>query len=334
MAEPSELAARFAQRAKVVLFNVYVVTTLIELALLVPLRSNFTAIRLDVMNIPPDQITRFRPNLRDVEHTHEHAPGAIRGYQPIRISTNAEGFRDVDHTLTAAPGVFRVAVFGDSFIFGLGLQQRDTLPNALQRDLGDRYETFNFGIPGMNFEGMGRMTQVFGMKYHPDVALYSFICDDVSTTDSVSVVRWSRNVEGVTRVMPDFINEGIQRVFVNWKMALYTSDFRVISLVPPLYWHRISLVLDYLYSLAARNGHEVMVVDYCRSWNFAYAVRRYDAAHHTHTRVIDDFRLEVNSNDGHPTAACNRAASARLTPVLREVRAQREAAAARSPSRP
>ncbi len=334
MPEPSELATRFAQRAKVVLFNVCAVTTLIELALLVPLRSNFTPIRLDVMNVPPDQIARFRPNLRDVEYVHEQAPGAVRGYRPIRISTNAEGFRDVDHAVARSPGVFRVAVFGDSFIFGLGLQQPDTLPSALQRDLGDRYELFNFGIPGMNFEGMGRMTQVFGMKYRPDVALYSFICDDVSTTDSVSVMRWSRTIQGLSSALPYVINEGVQRLFVNWKMALYTSDFRVISMVPPLYWHRIDLVLDYLHSLAARGGHEVMVVDYCRSWNFAYAVRRYDSGHGTRTQVIDDFRLEVNSNDGHPTAACNRAASARLTPALREARARREVAAARSPSRP
>ena len=74
--------------------------------------------------------------------------------------------------------------------------------------------------------------------------------------------------------------------------------------------------------------------DYCRNPNFAYAVRRFDSGHGTRTRVIDDFLLEVNSNDGHPTAACNRSASARLVPALREARARREAADARTSSRP
>ena len=147
-------------------------------------------------------------------------------------------------------------------------------------------------------------------------------------------MRWSRSIQDRTSALPGFVNRGIHRFFTNWKMALYISDFRVISMVPPLYWHRISVVLEYLHSLAARGGHEVMVVDYCRNPNFAYAVRRYDSGHGTRTRVIDDFLLEVNSNDGHPTAACNRSASARLVPALREARARREAADARTSSRP
>lgn len=334
MPEPSPTVVRFAARAKVALFNAFAAAMLVQLALMAPVRANFTAIRLDVMNIAPDQIARFRPNLRDVPYTHDLAPGARRGYTEIRISTNAEGFRDVDHATAKPPGVFRVAVFGDSFVFGLGLSQDDTLPSALGRALGPGYETFNFGIPGMNLEGMGRMTQVFGLKYHPDLAVYSFICDDVSTTDSVSVLRWRRDYGWLRALVPDAADELFDRFFIGWKMARYTSDLRLIAMVPPLYRRRISLVLGYLHALADRNGHEVAVVDFCRNWNFAPAVRAWDAAHRRRTTLIDDFRVEVNDNDAHPTARCNRDIAARLTPAVRAMRARREAAGGAPTSRP
>ncbi len=123
MPELSPTVARFARHAKVVMFNLYAVATVVELALVVPMRANFTAIRLDAMNIPPGEVSRLQPNLRDVPYVHHRPPGASRNYQLIRVSTNGEGFRDVDHAIERPPGVFRVAVFGDSFIFGLGLSQ-------------------------------------------------------------------------------------------------------------------------------------------------------------------------------------------------------------------
>ncbi len=212
--------------------------------------------------------------------------------------------------------------------------QPDTLPSLLGRELGGTYETFNFGISGMNFEGMGQMTQLFGLKYRPDVAVYSFICDDVSKTDSVSIFRWRRPLRRLIDALPASIGHriNVESLLVGWKMARYTSDFRALLLVPPLYRQRIEVVLDYLYLLAARNGHEIVLVDYCRNDNFTAAVRHRDAVHGSHTVVINDFPVELNSNDHHPTAACNRAITARLAPVLRAARARREAGTVPSPS--
>jgi hypothetical protein len=39
----------------------------------------------------------------------------------VEIATNAEGFRDVERPLIKPPGTTRVAVLGDSFVFGSGV---------------------------------------------------------------------------------------------------------------------------------------------------------------------------------------------------------------------
>jgi len=135
---PSERAARFGRTSKVVLVNLYLLTVGVLLALLIPFRSNFSPIRGDVLQGGAGDIHRLRPNLRDEPYLHGAPPGIGIHYSPITVSTNAEGFRDRDHPLEKAPGTFRVAVFGDSFVFGLAVAQAETLPNQLDASSTDR----------------------------------------------------------------------------------------------------------------------------------------------------------------------------------------------------
>jgi hypothetical protein len=64
-----------------------------------------------------------------------------------RPDLNALGYRDVEFS-EDKQGRTRVAVLGDSFVFGDNVGPRQTMPKALERALGPAYEVWNFGIAG------------------------------------------------------------------------------------------------------------------------------------------------------------------------------------------
>src|SRR5512140_1826765 len=74
-----------------------------------------------------------------------HVEG-LRSGEPWQadVRTNAAGFRDVEHAGKAA-GVTRVAVLGDSFVFGSGVRQDEGLTHDLAARLGPAFEVVNLG---------------------------------------------------------------------------------------------------------------------------------------------------------------------------------------------
>jgi hypothetical protein len=65
--------------------------------------------------------------------------------------TNRQGFRDRNHPLLPDRNRTRIAVVGDSFIWGLPLDQTDLLPQLVEQHLNARgwpVEVPNFGVTG------------------------------------------------------------------------------------------------------------------------------------------------------------------------------------------
>jgi hypothetical protein len=73
---------------------------------------------------------------------------------PIDQEVNALGFRGpAIPTGLANPGMTRIAMLGDSFVYGMGVQGTETLSARLSEALaaaGKSVEVLNFGVPGYN----------------------------------------------------------------------------------------------------------------------------------------------------------------------------------------
>ena len=83
------------------------------------------------------------------EEEHPHRP-------PIQVTLNRYGFRDHDWTDLPEEGVTRIALIGDSNVFGLGVDDEGLLDRLLEAELtrldpGRRWEVLNLGVPGFGF---------------------------------------------------------------------------------------------------------------------------------------------------------------------------------------
>ena len=83
-----------------------------------------------------------------------------------------------------APGVFRVAVVGDSFTFGTGVDDDETWEAVLASGLvarGAPVEILNAGVPGYGFDQVFRAAQSWSAKLRPDLVLVGLHCTDLAS---------------------------------------------------------------------------------------------------------------------------------------------------------
>ena len=95
------------------------------------------------------------------------------------IRVNSLGFREreIPPKTTAR---YRIAVVGDSFTWGQGVEEPDRYSNLIQGFLGPRYEVFNFGKPGDNMpEHLDVLTQALSVS--PDFILLQLYINDFET---------------------------------------------------------------------------------------------------------------------------------------------------------
>ncbi len=98
-------------------------------------------------------------------------------YGPAQF--NAAGMRDTEEHDLDARGRRRVAVVGDSLVWGEFLPVEDTIPLRLRARLGDGWEVLPFGVSGYDTAQEARWYEVAVRPYHPDVVVVVFCMNDM-----------------------------------------------------------------------------------------------------------------------------------------------------------
>ena len=93
-----------------------------------------------------------------------------RDQHGFALSTNGDGLR------TRVPvgrtgGRVRVALLGDSTVFGWGVNDGESVAEGAQQALGDRYEVMNAGQPGYSTTMMSWLFGEVIQSYKPDIAV-------------------------------------------------------------------------------------------------------------------------------------------------------------------
>ena len=99
------------------------------------------------------------------------------------LNINARGWRDYEYPYKKNEGVFRIAMLGDSCLFGWGIKMEETTPKVLERQLNRqfsprKYEVLNLGVPGYNTAMEVELFYRKSLAYSPDMVILHFFDND------------------------------------------------------------------------------------------------------------------------------------------------------------
>ena len=99
----------------------------------------------------------------------------------ITYQINSQGFRNpVDFDSLENKSKKRILLLGDSFLFGIFLENEKTISSLLQKDLGTDYEIYNMAIPAWGIDQMYLAYQKYIEQIKPDQVVLFFIDDDIA----------------------------------------------------------------------------------------------------------------------------------------------------------
>jgi lysophospholipase L1-like esterase len=118
-------------------------------------------------------LRRFAPTL----------PEEFRHNPTWQIALNSHGDRTDEYKPAKPPGTVRIACIGDSWTFGMNVNQDQTYPSRLQswlneRRPGQRFEVLNFGVLGYtSYQGLQQLRNRV-LDLHPDILAIGFGMND------------------------------------------------------------------------------------------------------------------------------------------------------------
>ena len=124
----------------------------------------------------------------------------------VNVQTNSYGMRNSEIPIEKSPDSIRIALLGDSFAFGWGVDVDKIFAHILEERLNSfasgkrKIEVLNFGVPGYStFQEVADFFEK-GLQFKPDIVLVYFIDNDfdlpffIRSIESNDLVhRWSRD---------------------------------------------------------------------------------------------------------------------------------------------
>ena len=116
-------------------------------------------------------IYTLKPNLND-------------NFTGVTVHTNSFGMRSPERPLAKAVGTYRIALVGDSFAFGWGVDEDKIFAKVIEDKLnesageGRKYEVLNFGVPGYSTFQEVALLKERGLSFNPDAVLVFLVHND------------------------------------------------------------------------------------------------------------------------------------------------------------
>lgn len=123
----------------------------------------------------------FQPELGAIPVPLQKGKQSSPGSSDFTYSNNSLGFRGSREYAPKKAGVRRILCLGDSFTYGIGVNDDQTFAVHLERHLRETQsaaEVINAGCPGKGTDYELKLFQSIGAKLRPDVTILSFFSND------------------------------------------------------------------------------------------------------------------------------------------------------------
>ena len=136
-----------------------------------------------------EEASKFKRDIVSLgEERQESIPGTIIfKYKPAvreSFTFNSDGFRNREFT-EKEKDEFRIAVFGDSKVFGFAVQDKDTISSVAERKLREHFHknitVLNMGVEGHDIQRSVATAKFYLDKIQPDMVVFYSLIIDVHT---------------------------------------------------------------------------------------------------------------------------------------------------------
>jgi hypothetical protein len=240
------------------------------------------------------------------------AASATAGPSAVVYRTNAFGFREPPFASLKPNGAIRVALIGDSYVYGTGVSEDGTLRARLAEELARRwpgrlFEVLNLGIPGDNLGSHVDLFAATMARLQPDaVVLCLTLANDLS--------RWDEQVErqDARRVgLFSFV-----RFLVGDAAGWLWAAFRLETTVTPAGLAFLDQQIGRIEAIRGTSGPRVLLFFGFHEWDPAITERLQRIPD---TALVPDGLLGPDDfipGDGHPTAVGNTRSARRIADAL------------------
>ena len=261
---------------------------------------------LQAMNLVPGDVRYSKMNIRNASNMVHTTKNYV-----YKFSTSPSGVRGSKTSLRKLPEVFRIAFVGDSFTFGLGVGDADTVPAQLEKELRKlgvtrTIEVLNFGVPGVGPIAYWEIVSKYVLEYQPDLVILGILnYNDLVDTNPITFRDEEKIASDIAGALPrkqpdpDNPEEDISR---NWGLnsAVVRLSFRVyLRLVRKIDWKTYGT----RWSGPKGNLIENPPAD-CRKALTTIKICEYD----NYTKTFDGFQMsafDIALNDGSIRRACD-----------------------------
>lgn len=133
---------------------------------------------------PPEWLYMELRNV--VQQTHSEPANQGRGYIPranlsqiftnrefkTMVQINSKNLRDQEYSTEKLTSKKRILAFGDSFVFGWGVENNETTTEILEQKYLNGVEVLNFGVSGYCAGQQLARLKAEGLSYQPDIVLF------------------------------------------------------------------------------------------------------------------------------------------------------------------
>jgi hypothetical protein len=130
---------------------------------------------------------------------YEVKPNLNELFKMRQMTTNSQGLRDQEYSLKKPANTYRVAVIGDSFTFGDGVDNDSVYHAIVEQKLNSKsdslqIELLNFGVAGYDLLNYLGVIQAKALAYEPDLILIGF-CGN-NDDDLADEAQWNQPFTG------------------------------------------------------------------------------------------------------------------------------------------